>query len=122
MLPARIAELLQPYLSPTQNPCHYEPAKAGVEPAVLSATQLQSISTYIDILLHWNARISLTAICNEEEIVTRHFGESLFTAGHLFPRISSASSTVKDLDLDVAEARVSDLGSGAGFPGIPIKL
>src|SRR5208282_2318861 len=99
---------------------------------VLSATQLQNISTYIDILLRWNARINLTAIRNQEEIVTRHFGESLFAASHLFPKIypvTSVSSVVKDVDvdLDVAEARspkarLADLGSGAGFPGIPIKL
>lgn len=132
MHPARIAELLQPFLSN----CHSEPAKAGEEPAVLSAAQLQSISTYIDLLLHWNARINLTAIRNEEEIVTRHFGESLFAASHLFPRVSSAfsaPSAVKGLDVDVdvdvaearrptAEPRVADLGSGAGFPGVPIKL
>ncbi len=130
MQPARIAELLHPFLSPTPNPCHSEPAKAGEEPAVLSATQLQHISTYIDLLLHWNSRINLTAIRNPEEIVTRHFGESLFAASHLFPTISSApsaSSAVKGLDSadarrPTAEARVADLGSGAGFPGIPIKL
>jgi 16S rRNA (guanine527-N7)-methyltransferase len=132
MHPARIAELLQPFLSN----CHSEPAKAGEEPAALPAAQLQSISTYIDLLLHWNARINLTAIRNEEEIVTRHFGESLFAASHLFPRVSSAfsaPSAVKGLDVDVdvdvaearrptAEPRVADLGSGAGFPGVPIKL
>ena len=115
MHPARIAELLQQYLSPTSDPCHSEPAKAGEESAVLSAPQLQSISTYIDLLQHWNARINLTAIRNEEEIVTRHFGESLFAARHLFPRVSSASSAVKAFE-------VADLGSGAGFPGVPIKL
>jgi 16S rRNA (guanine527-N7)-methyltransferase len=131
MHPARIAELLQPFLS---KPCHSEPANAGEEPAVLSATQLQSISTYIDILLHWNARINLTAIRNEEEIVTRHFGESLFAARHLFPKVypvSPVPPVVKAFDpaLDSAEAesrkpeaRVADLGSGAGFPGIPIKI
>jgi 16S rRNA (guanine527-N7)-methyltransferase len=119
MHPARIAELLQPYLSPTPALCHSEPAKAGEEPAVLSPTQLQHISTYIDILQHWNARINLTAIRNEEEIVTRHFGESLFAARHLFPgsfSAHSASSAVKAFD------SVADLGAGAGFPGIPIKL
>jgi 16S rRNA (guanine527-N7)-methyltransferase len=94
---------------------------------------------YIDILQHWNARINLTAIRNEEEIVTRHFGESLFAASHLFPphpvspSVSSVPSVVKDFDVDVANDqrpaandgppdRVADLGSGAGFPGIPIKL
>jgi 16S rRNA (guanine527-N7)-methyltransferase len=131
MHPARIAELLQPFLS--TNPCHSEPGqRPGEEPAVLSTTLLQHISTYIDILLRWNSRINLTAIRNEEEIVTRHFGESLFAARHLFPSISSASSAssaVKNFDLDsaearspIAEARLADLGSGAGFPGIPIKL
>ncbi|MGB6481818.1 MAG: 16S rRNA (guanine(527)-N(7))-methyltransferase RsmG [Candidatus Sulfotelmatobacter sp.] len=130
MHPARIAELLQPFLS---NPCHSEPAKAGEESAVLSAIQLQSISTYIDILLHWNARINLTAIRAPEEIVTRHFGESLFAARHLFPPypVSSSVSPVPPVvrDFEVAEAqspkpeaRLADLGSGAGFPGVPIKL
>ncbi len=101
---------------------------------MLSASQLQHISTYIDILLCWNARINLTAIRDPEEIVTRHFGESLFAARHLFPLYpvsSSVSSVVREFDLDfevaearrpTAEARVADLGSGAGFPGIPIKL
>jgi 16S rRNA (guanine527-N7)-methyltransferase len=119
MHPARIAELLQPFLPPAPDPCHSESGqRPGEEPAVLSASQLHSISTYIDILLHWNTRINLTAIRNPEEIVTRHFGESLFAACHLLPRVSSAysePSAVKALEL-------ADLGSGAGFPGIPIKL
>ena len=141
MHPARITELLQPYLFPTPNPCHSEPAKAGEESAVLSDAQLHSISTYIDILQHWNARINLTAIRNEEEIVTRHFGESLFTARHLFPKeqdreghgFSRAQITpaenralapegLAEARRPTAEARLADLGSGAGFPGIPIKL
>jgi 16S rRNA (guanine527-N7)-methyltransferase len=130
---ARIAELLQPFLTPIQYPCHSEPGqRPGEEPAVLSPTQLHDISTYIDILLRWNVRINLTAIRDPEEIVTRHFGESLFAARHLFPSISSAysaSSAVKDFDLDSANDhrpttndRLADLGSGAGFPGLPIKL
>jgi len=141
MRPARIAELLQPYLFPTPNPCHSEPAKAGEEPAALSPSQLQSISTYIDLLQHWNARINLTAIRNEEEIVTRHFGESLFAARHLFPKDDREGHGFSRADRwpergigalapeglaealrPTAEARLADLGSGAGFPGIPIKL
>jgi 16S rRNA (guanine527-N7)-methyltransferase len=145
MHPARIAELLQPFLSPIQYPCHSEPGqrpgeacpeRSRREPAVLSPTQLHHISTYIDILLRWNTRINLTAVRDPEEIVTRHFGESLFAARHLFPSISSAysaASAVKDFDLDSANDRrpttndraadrVADLGSGAGFPGLPIKL
>lgn len=99
MQPARIAELLAPFLGGEQ----------------LTTADLDHISTYIDILLRWNARINLTAIRDPEQIVTRHFGESLFTARHLFPRPSVAPvpSVLK---------RLADIGSGAGFPGIPIKL
>ena len=90
----RIAELLEPFQTP------------------LSTAQLNNISTYIDILLRWNARINLTAVRDPEEIVTRHFGESLFAARHLFPA-NRQRPTTND---------VVDVGSGAGFPGVPIKL
>lgn len=105
MDPSRIAKLLEPFLSEAND-------------QRLTANDLQHISMYIDILLRWNSRINLTAIRDPEEIVTRHFGESLFAARHLFARDSSASlasSAVKGL-------AVADVGSGAGFPGIPIKL
>jgi 16S rRNA (guanine527-N7)-methyltransferase len=102
MHPARIAELLEPYLGP--------PAARRMTPDAL-----ESISTYIDILQRWNSRVNLTAIRDEEAIVTRHFGESLFAASHLFPLWNPASSVVKAF-------RVSDIGSGAGFPGVPLKI
>ena len=121
MHPARVAELLHPFLR-----------EANDQRPAANDALYQYISTYIDILQHWNTRINLTAIRNEEEIVTRHFGESLFAASRLFPRISSAysaSSVVKAFDFDSANDqrpttndRLADLGSGAGFPGIPIKL
>src|ERR1700728_5332640 len=88
MPPARIAELLQPFVGSSPHATAgrpSEPATAGEGPAVLSPAQLHHISTYINILLRWNARINLTALCDPEEIVTRHFGESLFAARHLFP-------------------------------------
>jgi 16S rRNA (guanine527-N7)-methyltransferase len=107
MIPARIAELLRPFLPPF----HSEPAQSGgEEPVSFSAVQLQHISTYIDLLLRWNARVNLTAVREPEQIVTRHFGESFFAACHL--HLEDAGSFV----------RVADVGSGAGFPGIPIKL
>ena len=93
MLPARIAELLDTFIAP----------------ATLSDSQLQHISTYIDILLKWNARTNLTAIRDEEGIVSRHFGESFFAARYLL------ADAVPGL-------RVFDIGSGAGFPGLPMKL
>ena len=147
MLPARIAELLRPFLaSSEENGCHSEPAHSGgEEPAVLSPELLQHISMYIDILMRWNARINLTAIRDEEEIVTRHFGESLFAARELFPekdhvgtlergsagrdairvnrgRAALQGRVTAPKETGALAPEVADLGSGAGFPGIPLKL
>ena len=97
MSPARIAELLAPYITGLELP-----------PAIYA--QLQA---YLDLLLRWNARTNLTAIREPEAIVTRHFGESLFAAGVLFATARQDSSPIHTL---------ADLGSGAGFPGLPIKL
>ena len=99
MQSSRIAELLGPFLGPP-------------DARRLAPDAFERISTYIDLLQRWNARVNLTAIRNEEEIVTRHFGESLFAARNLFPL---CPPVVKDL-------KVADIGSGAGFPGIPLKL
>jgi 16S rRNA (guanine527-N7)-methyltransferase len=90
---SRLAELLQPFL-------------AGLEPAPQLLAQLQ---LYLDLLLRWNARMNLTAVRDPEQIVTRHFGESLFAADTLKKHVKDAHA-------------LADLGSGAGFPGIPIKL
>ncbi len=111
MNPARIAALLQPFL--------------GAQ--TLSPAQLSDISTYIDILLRWNARVNLTAVRDPEEIVPRHFGESFFAARHLFPVSPSVAKTIEvppcpPVSPVVKAVEVADLGSGAGFPGIPIKL
>ncbi|MBS1849501.1 MAG: 16S rRNA (guanine(527)-N(7))-methyltransferase RsmG [Acidobacteria bacterium] len=90
----RIADLLQPFLS-----------------SPLSAPQLENISTYVDLLLRWNARMNLTAVRDPEEILSRHFGESLFAAQSLFPSAQAS-----------APLAAIDVGSGAGFPGLPIKI
>jgi 16S rRNA (guanine527-N7)-methyltransferase len=76
--------------------------------AKLDEQRLRLISTYIDILLKWNARVNLTAVRDPEEIVTRHFGESFFAAEVLRSGSVPASAI--------------DLGSGAGFPGIPLAI
>ena len=114
---ARIAELLDPFLR--------EPVAApGREPAVLSPAQLHSISTYIDILVRWNARVNLTAIRDPEDIVTRHFGESLFAARHLFPITAHVGTAAPGCPAERSSAALTlaDIGSGAGFPGLPLKL
>lgn len=109
---SRIAELLRPFVGDFEN-----------------EQLLENISTYIDILLRWNARINLTAIRDPDEIVTRHFGESLFAARCLFPGkdlpkgFGALAPTAKDRRPKTSDPlRVADVGSGAGFPGIPLKL
>jgi 16S rRNA (guanine527-N7)-methyltransferase len=78
---------------------------------------------YIDILLRWNSRINLTAIRDPEEIVTRHFGESLFVARQLLPSDAHAGTApLRRLAEQSPAPCVADIGSGAGFPGVPIKL
>jgi len=145
---ARIADLLEPFLRSANTPdsCHSEPGqRPGEEPAVpspasdqrLTTIDLDRISTYIDLLLRWNARINLTAIRDPEAIVTRHFGESFFAARHLFPggraalqgrvrRVNEPGALAPEVlaqgQRPTANDRVADLGSGAGFPGLPIKL
>lgn len=70
--------------------------------------RLRQISIYIDLLLKWNRKINLTAIRDPEEIITRHFGESFFAASHLLP--------------PKWRGEVIDVGSGAGFPGLPTAM
>jgi len=91
-------------------------AGPGREESVLSPAQLANISIYVDLLLRWNSRINLTAIREAEEIVTRHFGESLFAARHLFPSPRDTGGQPP------SAVRILDVGSGAGFPGLPIKI
>ena len=70
----------------------------------------QQLSAYLDLLLKWNARTNLTAIREPEEIVRRHFGESLFAG------TAARRSALR------RDASLLDFGSGAGFPGLPIQL
>jgi len=71
----------------------------------LSGAQTALLLSYLELLERWNRKINLTAIRRPEEIVTRHFGESLYL-GRLMP----------------LEGQLLDIGSGAGFPGLALKL
>lgn len=118
---ARIAELLTPFLGESPQRRHHEGSASPSKAVVLTPSQIRNISTYIDLLVKWNAHINLTAVRTPEEIVTRHFGESIFAARHLFPE--ERSTGIDPSSRPPASApHVIDLGSGAGFPGLPIKI
>jgi 16S rRNA (guanine527-N7)-methyltransferase len=79
-------------------------AEAGI--TGLPAGAHDQFLAYLGLLLRWNARLSLTAIREPEQIIDRHFVECAFAAQHLPAGIDS----------------LLDYGSGAGFPGIPIAI
>jgi 16S rRNA (guanine527-N7)-methyltransferase len=89
----RIEQVLRPYLD-----------DAPIPPVLYP-----QLAVYLDLLLKWNARTNLTAIREPEEIVRRHFGESLFAGLQIGKRVH-------------AGAGLLDFGSGAGFPGLPVQL
>jgi 16S rRNA (guanine527-N7)-methyltransferase len=72
----------------------------------LSAIQIEQVQKYISLLLLWNQKISLTSIENPQELVSRHFGESFFGTKFIENRA----------------CRLADVGSGAGFPGLALKI
>jgi 16S rRNA (guanine527-N7)-methyltransferase len=90
----------------------YIPSKQAIERAAnefkltLSEGQVEQIQQYTRILGTWNDKVNLTAIRDPLEILYRHFCESMF------------GSTL----LAVENCRLADVGSGGGFPGIPLKI
>lgn len=106
----------------------------------LSDAQLSQVSAYLDLLLKWNAKINLTSVRTPDEILTRHFGESLFLAHNLArlypgivipsegapkrsaPQPTDLGSENEQLSKSANQQMLIDLGSGAGFPGLPLKI
>src|SRR3982074_3835850 len=68
--------------------------------------QVLQIQQYIRILLTWNEKVNLTAIRDPLEILYRHFCESMYAA----------------LAVPLEKGRLADVGSGGGFPGLPLKI
>jgi 16S rRNA (guanine527-N7)-methyltransferase len=89
------------------------PPAAGVIQRALSEFQLSAsdeqvlqIQQYIAILLKWNEKVNLTAIRDPLEILYRHFCECMYAA----------------VAVPVENGRLADVGSGGGFPGLPLKI
>src|SRR5216684_8040279 len=71
-----------------------------------SDEQVLQIQQYIKILLMWNEKVNLTAIRDPLEILYRHICESMYAAGVI----------------PLKSGRLADVGSGGGFPGLPLKI
>jgi 16S rRNA (guanine527-N7)-methyltransferase len=72
----------------------------------VSVEQVLKIQQYIRLLLIWNEKVNLTAIRDPVEVLYRHFCESMFAA----------------VAESVEKGRLADVGSGGGFPGLPLKI
>ena len=73
----------------------------------LSEIQVKQFIKYYEILVEWNSFMNLTGITEYEEVVVKHFVDSLLI--------------VKSFDLSKTKSLI-DVGTGAGFPGIPLKI
>ena len=71
----------------------------------LTEKQINQFFVYMNLLLEWNEKINLTAIVEPNEIILKHFIDSI-----------TISKYIKQ------NAKIVDVGTGAGFPGIPLKI
>jgi 16S rRNA (guanine527-N7)-methyltransferase len=72
----------------------------------VSELQVSQIQQYMSMLLTWNEKVNLTAIRDPLEILYRHFCESMYAA----------------VTVPLEKGRLADVGSGGGFPGLPLKI
>jgi 16S rRNA (guanine527-N7)-methyltransferase len=72
----------------------------------LSSAQIEALETHYNLMVRWNKTLNLTKITDAREAVARHYAESLFLGVHLPAQILT----------------IADIGSGPGFPGIPVAV
>ncbi len=78
----------------------------------LSEEQIQKFMDYYELLVEWNSFMNLTAITDFDEVILKHFVDSLAVF-----QVSAFREKVKS-----GEISLIDIGTGAGFPGIPLKI
>lgn len=86
----------------------------------LNSRQLEQFQLYYSTLVDWNSRINLTAITDYEGVQVRHFLDSLTVGVALLAELRGAGQS--KVDAPPAGYRVIDIGTGAGFPGVPLKI
>ena len=72
---------------------------------LLEEKQIEQFYSYMELLIEWNEKINLTAIIEPEEIILKHFIDSITISKYINKN-----------------AKLIDIGTGAGFPGIPLKI
>src|SRR5277367_1960138 len=82
--------------------------EASIQPYRVTTTALlcDQIRTYIDLLLRWNQKTSLTTVTDQEQVLRFPFGERILAV----PAVP------------IRHGRLADVGSGAGFPAVPIRM